>query len=59
MTVIKLKIAETQREKKKKVQDKRETFKGEGKSLLIVPGNCIRTIPPRGVWKKGGGKARS
>lgn len=58
MTVIKLKIAETQRGKKK-VQDKRETFKGEGKSLLIVPGNCIRTIPPRGVWKKGGGKARS
>jgi len=27
------------------VQDKRQTFRGGGKSLLMVLGNCVRTIP--------------
>lgn len=50
IVVIRIKIAEIWRGK---VQDKRQSFRVEGKSLLMVLGNCIWTISPRGLWKEG------
>lgn len=38
IAVIRIKIVEIRRGK---VQDKRQTFRAEGKSLLMVLGNCI------------------
>lgn len=40
--------------KKCKIRDK--VVGVEGKSLLMFLGNCVRTIPPRGLQGKGGGR---